>query len=713
MTNNPNLYKMRIKNTKMLLWLSMLSVITFITACKVDYDFNFSDVKVDLEAKPGFVIHVGTATFKLSNLIEARPDTLEFVGTDSIITIVYTDSSIAKYSVEEVFPTPEFPQFDPQEMKFDNIELGNISASTKVVLNELIDNMAAQSGGAIDADLIKSTKFFPPVPFGFPGGDYQYGEFDSIEYITFADGVFEITADNQTPIGFSEIVLELVNIDDNSLVGTITFYDLTSYSKQVKTLSMVDKTMKKNVVARLANIITTGGTFNSLTDEYLAFNVDNITPLIVKEGSVIIPEQTFNDTTNVDFTPPVADAEIKLIKLKTGLFNINFESSVSTPIELSLSIPSVLDASNNEYSMNTVINSGDQPLAIDLADKTIDLTLGGTVKNLVRVIYQAKVGGTGEYVLIKSPMSAKIGGTITSLNFDYVTGYFGTVEPYLIPEDEFDLLDKSFDAFDGQFKLTNPIIRMEVDNSFGIGASLDLNLTGKKGAESVTLQFDQDPLQLLPATVMYQSKKTVIALDKDFTNNTIVDLMALLPEKIVYSGSASVISSKTADNFVTSKSGINIGIFVNTPLEFNAKNVAYTDTIAFDSISNDIVGRAKIIIKTKNYFPFQIATRLLLYNSDQDRVLDSIIIKDANGKNLLFQAAAQNGNTVVPGENTVTFELTTKALEALAKTDKIILQGVLNTYNSSSGLGVLLKANTKMELDLSIATEVSLNSDDL
>lgn len=704
---------MKLKINKKLTWISLLSFMLLFSTCSVDYDFNFADVQVDVEAKPGFIIHVGNATFKLSNLIKADPGMIEFVGSDSVVTLVYSDSSVAHFAVNEVFTMPQIPDIAPQEFVFDNIKFGNITAATKVTLRDLIDNMAAESGGTIDPDLVKTTMFFPPIPFGFPGGDYEYKSFDSIDYVTFQDGEFEITVDNHTPIIFTEIKLDLVNTFDNTVVGSITFDNLSAFTTQSRTINMADKTMRKDVVARLANIKTGGGAFSSLTDEYLSFDVKNTIDLTIKEGSVIIPEQEFNDSTQIDFTPPVADAEIKEIKLKTGVFNINFSSSISSPINLDLSIPSIKDASNLVLTRNLILDSGGQPLSIDLANSTIDLTLGGTSKNLIKVKYKATVGGTGEYVTIRMPMKATISGNIANLDFDYVKGYFGTIEPYLIPEDEFELLNSSFEGLTGEIKLTNPSLRLEIDNSFGVGANIALNIKGVKGAESVTLHFDQNPLQVSAATALYQSKKTSITLDNNFTNNTISDMMGLLPEKVIYSGSASVANIPGSDNFVTSTSAINVGIFANIPFEFNAKDVAYTDTLNFDSLTMDMVGKAKLIIKTKNYMPFQVGARLLLYNSAKDVVLESIVVKNSAGGNLLFAAASETAGVTTPTESTTEIELSEAAIKALANADKIILQGVLNTYNSSSGAGVLLKANAKMEIDLTIATQLKLDSDNL
>lgn len=465
-------------------WLAFSGVLLLLilASCKDNYDFAYDGISNNVEISPGVGLHVGTATLKLSDLVKEEEGVFEFAGDDSIITIKYADSSLFNMAIADVYDMPEIEGIEGQSFDIADIKLDDISAERKVEVTDL----AAGTG----LPTYSGTGPFPPVS-NVPGGEYDYAEFDQFEVVTFSSGKFTVTVTNDLPFPINNLTLDLIN-DNGVLSGSAVFPSIAARTSEQQVVDMAGKTMTKNVSARLSSFSTPGAAVVDYGDPNVAlyFNVATTEELIVETATAKIPEQIIEDFTDVSLSSEDQDVDLKELKLKTGEVNFVLNSAFDAPIALNVKLPFTKDENNNvvEYDFS-FDGSGQQTRILDLANTITDLTKGGTASNVFAVEYKATVGGTDQLITFSTPAAISIDATFDNVDFEYITGQFGNLEPYLIESDSFELAGNFFDQLDGELKLTSPKMSLVIDNSFGIGVDINLDITGHKGSEAVNLEI--------------------------------------------------------------------------------------------------------------------------------------------------------------------------------------------------------------------------------
>ena len=146
---------------------------------------------------------------------------------------------------------------------------------------------------------------------------------------------------------------------------------------------------------------------------------------------------------------------------------------------------------------------------------------------------------------------------VKNINFGYVEGYFGQ-QNFNIDPDTLDLdLDDFFSKITGTIKFTNPIIKFPYTSTIGINSNLDLLATGK-ATDGTTQDLNASTRLVVGMADRNDPPFEGTAL---FTrdNSSIVDLIAIRPNQIVYSGSVMINpdgNTGARDNFVLANSRI-------------------------------------------------------------------------------------------------------------------------------------------------------------
>lgn len=357
----------------------------------------------------------------------------------------------------------------------------------------------------------------------------------------------------------------------------------------------------------------------------------NIGPFQSTVGATYTMEETF------DFVfAPNAETKIDSIILKSGFLDLNISSDFMHSAMLNVSIPG-LKKDGVAFSKNITINYvASTPVTsqnrYDLTGYTFDMTKNGSTFNTLQVIYSAVLTSSG------NPVSSSDNFTITKslsgMAFSRVYGYFGQ-KAISIDTDSVNL--RIFNsAINGYFELTDPKIKVIVDNSFGF--PLDVTFTQLNSVNMSTGQVT--PIMLSgfpnPFSVNYPSvsevgstKVTNLQIDKSNSNVNI--LINPTPKYIVHTIEAvsNPDGAPTSSNFITDQSKMTIRTEVELPLVGFGKNLIFQDTLpmALEGSMFEQVESILFRINIDNGFPFN--AEMQLYFTDENFVvIDSLMGAD-------------------------------------------------------------------------------------
>jgi hypothetical protein len=660
-----------------------------------------------VELNPSVALRLGSIEFKIADLIEERPDTLIFDGSDSLLTFRLAIDTLYEMPVADVYEMPEIEPITGQSFSMDEIKIDALTANRSITLEEMLTNAGATYPG-------EGNVIFPPVTDVY-AGDYAYDSFeDQFEEVTFASGAFTVTMTNNTPIVVS-VVMALRNLDNNTYVGNdVNFTNVAPGATVSQTVNVAGERMYKEVTGELKSFSTPGTIPNFVNidgEESFVFDVATTQDLVVATATAKIPLTEIKDSTLVDITPADnPELSIKTLSLSSGTINFTVNSNFGAPMNVLIEMPYTKDASGNALSETVTFNgTGSQTQSINLANTTTDLTMNGTAVNSFFVRYKASIGGDDILYTFSSPATATINATFDNVAFNSIFGSLGTIEPFVISNTTLDLgLGELSNKLSGSITITDPSIRLNIKNSFGFGAHLDLSVKGYKNNDTVYVTLP-DNTDIAGAQNIGEDAATTILLDKFSTKNTLVDLIALPPAGILFGGKVSV--PNTSNVFVTGNSRVLVGFNVEVPLILNLNNVAFTDTMEFDGASLPAeIEEAKLMLKTLNGFPMEIGLIVDVYDSIANRVIHTISLLNTAGHPILLSAAAvDNQGNITPAANDVNLNISKVDYEQLLKGNALILKAMFTTYNAASGNGVPFNANSKIKIDVAIAAKAKIN----
>jgi hypothetical protein len=298
--------------------------------------------------------------------------------------------------------------------------------------------------------------------------------------------------------------------------------------------------------------------------------------------------------------------------------------------------------------------------------------------------------------------------------FDYIKGYFGQMSEQIDP----DILDTGLDEFQnnitGQFNISNPSIKLNYSNSFGIPIEVTLNAKGKKNTQSVDLGLA--PFAIAPATLTTRDVTSFIVINK--ANSKLPELVSLPPSEITFSGSAKMNPlgppAGGRNNYVFGNSRFLGSLEVEVPLEFWINNLQFTDTVdnfmKDDGSGNDSPVKPedfellRVDITAKNGFPLGVSIKMSLYDSLTQSTKSTI---DATG---VLEPAPVDSNGKVTGvaETSTTIEFTREFFSSITTSDKIIFQFTLNTTSDGSQ-DVKIYSDYRIDFNAALVVKPDIN----
>lgn len=656
--------------------------------------------------EPGFGIPLATFNITLGNLL--GDDSTLTINPDSSIKIVFRNDTIAQQSVGDFMEIPVQPP-SVTSLGLGPIEIADFGSSQSVLLSSLLNNLSPATSSAISAAAAFGIPTpFPPIPEQ-GGGNYALPQINDFGEVTFSKGALNISIYNGFPTTLDSIVLELENaaVGGNPAVslGIARFGNLTSGTSQTQPIVLAGQTMRNNINFNILKIASAGtaGNVNISLDSAITISMAGDS-LEVVNGLVLIPSQDFSaDTNRVNFATSDGGQELYSIDLSSGDLEFSFVSSIAEEIRVEIDMPSI---SVGGVPISRVISI--QPNAttnevISMAGATIDLTTDAQQPfNMLPVIVQASLIGSGSLVQIDSSNGLTVNYGFNNIEFSVVNGYFGrdTIE---ITPSTLDLNLSFLKDLGGSVFLSNPTIELLVTNSIGAEIEMTLDMEARTvDGQSVSLDA---PAQTLPyPTTAGATASGSLNYSRD---NSKLDSLLSLPPDTLRTGGRIILNpnGNTGTNFITSSGEIQIGMEADLPFELSASGIGFGDTSDFDAATtlNGVLA-AKLRFRSENRFPFDLSVELSFLDS-----LDN----EVHRINAPLVTAAQvdaNGRVIAESRSTSEVELTKEAMPDIKRAKKLVLRLAMST---ASGGQQVVKIYTDYDIKMTLGLEATARIGDL
>lgn len=696
-----------IKNGLRKIPVSTLFILFLVQASCVRDDFDFDRFSESISYTPSFVLPLAHGSLTLGNLLEPD-DSLIFFDPDNSIRIAIREDSLFSVSAADVLEVP-LPESTSNQFSMYPVVIDDFRSAARITLGDMTGpGRMYDPEASIINGLNGSTAIFPPVP------DQHLGSFpaDSLENIDHAyltHGEMEMQVTNNLPVEVS-MDIQVVNDYDGTVVGLFRFENLGPQQTESEYAMLAEVLVRKHMSMELINFSSPGSDGSEVLidleeDIVIEIFAEN---LLAEKGKAMVPVTVLDsgsDMLDMFFDPGM---EIETLTLESGKINYSIDNDFGG-LNLNIDLLNVTrDDEMFGFSLATdgsggIINGGE-----DLSDACFDFSEND---NKLMVGYNLVVGSEQEMTVFD--LTGDMIGI--DLNFSdfaagYVSGYFGR-EELSLDDEEFEFDFDLFSKITGEFRFTNPSVRLFYENSLGVPVKLAFNLNGESsdGSRQAAL-FDtgEDEFLINTPEEPYNTVTGDFLINRETSN--IVDFIALPPAKISLAAS-SVINPEgetAVPNFITGESSFSMGMEIELPLEMQLTSLGLTDTLEIDLDPDDIdiIERLIMTLEVTNGFPLGVEFDLILYDSRQDMNLHSF-------ENIVLMEAAgvDDRGVVIPGSeagSVAEIEITGVTVNHLRQADNFILSARLNT-GSHNGLQVPVKLQTTNSLDFRIKARADIN----
>lgn len=438
------------------------------------------------------------------------------------------------------------------------------------------------------------------------------------------------------------------------------------------------------------------------------FNVpDQQSPTVSFNGpDVVFPGPGFSFTFTDSRTFTINSTEqLDSILFKSGQMVFNIQSDMPTNINLTVAIQSLQGAGGNVFSQNFVLNG---PASInpsfDLQGSSLDLTDGGTTNNTIAFSITAVVTNNG----------AALSGTSFSFNFELnnllFRGLFGqlTSRNYQTPVNTLDI-DVFNNMDQGSFSLVNPMISLDVANSFGLPLTFDISqfTAIQKNGNVIPLSGPAasaplNPYLIAAPTITQLGQVAVSNISVTGANSNIDQMLSALPDNLVYTFSGQLNPGGATNNFVLDESRMVIGVDVALPLHGTLSGLEMSKQFDFDGLGIDDVLESKVVVKTVNEFPLDVFIQAYFLNGSGG-IIDSLFV---DNENFLKAASVDaNGFTQAPVESIKTVVLDQAKADRIDQATFLLLTATLGTTNNGT-VPVKLAIDDRLRVSIGVNAKV-------
>lgn len=292
----------------------------------------------------------------------------------------------------------------------------------------------------------------------------------------------------------------------------------------------------------------------------------------------------------------------------------------------------------------------------------------------------------------------------STLSFDFRLGITdfvlrqlsGYVDAYESTFDYDTTFDFPIDKLEGHLKLVDAKLQVETKNTFDLYANLQVDearLYG--GGASPSFLFSHYPmvLRIEPSADFSYAMDETLGLEFDTRYNAVrfAGSMVFNPD-----GLEQLIS-------VYDTSSLGVAVSGRIPLKFNVPGVRYRDTIDINLSEVDapeMIQEVLLGLTIHSELPFNLQAQLLTYDSETERITDSLLTNES------FIAGAFDG---VAATTVLEIPVTHGRLKNLVEADRLIMRFGLDTDNHDVLLNLKNGLEVTVKADLVYDGEIPLN----
>ena len=416
----------------------------------------------------------------------------------------------------------------------------------------------------------------------------------------------------------------------------------------------------------------------SMNDFYTSFPAGSYSELFDVPPTIDVVVDTILDL------DPGTGIEIKEMSVISGHVDYTITSTCTFSTNITVVFPSVDDGGSPLTEVIPVAASQTVSGQIDITGVNADLTTDTNQPfNRIPMTFTITPAGTVSDGL----GTVNVDVAMAEPDFDYIRGYLGQ-QTEGSPADTIETgLEEIFDKISGDFGLANPIIRINYLNSFGIPLRVVADVTGKNSSEEINL--NRAPEDLLYPTSLTGPRTVEGTFVIDRTNSALPDLVSMLPEEIIFSGSATSNpdGNTGADNYIFGDSRFRADVEVEVPMDFWISNLQLKDTL--DNFLKDdgggdspldMLSDLELRMYIENGFPLGGNISLTLFDSVAGSELSSI-----STDNFFDPAAVDaDGRVTEPTINSTVIVMTEEFMDDASVADKMLVSFTLFTTGNGS-----------------------------
>lgn len=663
-----------------------LSFLFLLTSCGTDELRDIGNVTVNHEGD--YAITIGSIVFTMADLIE-NDSNLTSDGSDGL-KIVYKEDNFFTLTADELLDdlTGDISETFTESKQVGEIELEDLIEDSGVPFENVLSNF-------MDATLVSffenanGTNAMVPSFNENPNFEQAVPTFPNYTSVTFSNGTLKLSITNSLFFDVEDLEVEIYDEGNGQTLGTMNFNSIAVGETIANELDLSGKTVS-NEFKVIWKKINSPGTANQvlvdLSKQLLVFL--KMEGLSVNAGTAELPEGVLVEGESMlDFT---LDNEEQIRKMKMNSVEVSYEiiSDIATDMSIQLEFPAVLKGGVPVVQTFNVSPSNTMgTLDFDNTEWLLDQNTDQPF-NRMMVNYEAGIpmGGSGQ-VTFNATDEIEIKLTVKNLEVEEVIGYFGNFQ------ESFSSSTRDF-GFDFSFLtdessplyFEDPVIRISIDNSFGIPMESEMNatasgLTGGNAALSPPKIVINSP----DINEIGQSSHTLAIFNK--LNSNLVELLSILPLEIMYEGGATInpAADPSANNFIHSDSRLEADLEFCLPFKFSAENLVYRDTgdapdLGLDdgNFTIDDIENAIMKVSYDNGIPMVSQVNLI--------ALDAAGNETTVIENVKFTAATTGDNEIVDPDEIANgselVELDRSQIQSLNDADFYIYELILQTEGS-------------------------------
>lgn len=588
----------------------------------------------------GALVPIGSTSLSIEAIV---PDSLAGNSDDSLITLVFEQEL---YEVEPI----ELLNMPDTQYQFraylDSIKISPIELEQQVTLGDIL----TESGFAIFIPN-GSNMALPPIT-GITSSNIQINASQYFTSMTLSQGFLDITIKNQLPVDITNLIFEVLNADDLSLISRDTFALIPKSSQALKTISLVGKTIRGQMIANIINMNSpgSGGTpvLINYTDAVIArLKVYNLKPF---EATAIFPAQDLvNKGDKVYFN--IGEIALDYIECVKGFLTIQSYNTIEDPVHFMYKIPGLTMNGDTFVVSGTIAAAQNGQATVvnqvhDVSGYNLDLRGAGPFEqaagmdlnanghidadtiNTAFILARASIDSTGNLIHLSLQDSFIFKSSLTELIPLYAKGFLGRDTLPISGSATIELPEILRTA---NVELEETTLRIGVTNQFGFSNQLAINKVEASNSHSglsSSLNVAQLPrLSMIKPVNPFNSTMEVIPTYSEYlldqTNSNITDLTEIFPDRIDYDFTLFVNAGVTpppigqGTDFIYNSSRLKASLNMEVPLHLLASDLILKDTILFsaDKIDFGAVQSGKLFFIVDNEYPLAANLGLSLLDS--------------------------------------------------------------------------------------------------